>query len=310
MNTENAPSSSMRVLAAVVTHNRMDLLSRCLDHLLLQTRATDAILVINNGSTDGTVPMLVSRGIPHITQDNLGSAGGWHRAIQYAQDKFFDAVWLMDDDGYPADNALEVLVKSMTSDIACVSSVVVCEEDSRRLVFPMPKLNKRGLPCITAWPRKHSRLVDLRRFAKSDKYDFAHLFNGALISIAATRSVGNVDQSFFMFGDEVDYFFRLRTVGKVISVLNALHYHPDVSNRPYTHAKIYYYVKNSLSLNARYFDHPWLRNVMVIAAALFRTARRNGLAASASLLMGGGSGVFYTAIARGLRGEIAKDFGA
>ena len=35
-----------------------------------------------------------------------------------------------------------------------------------------------------------------------------------------------------MFGDEVDYFFRLRKVGKVRSLITSYHYHPDVSKRP------------------------------------------------------------------------------
>ena len=102
----------MNVLAAIVTHNRCDLLARCLDYLQAQTRPPDAILVVNNASTDGTVEMLEQRGIPFVTQENVGSAGGWHRGIQHALEHGFDAVWLMDDDGYPDAGALGRLCRA------------------------------------------------------------------------------------------------------------------------------------------------------------------------------------------------------
>ena len=96
----------MKILAAIVTYNRCTLLSRCIDHLQAQARQAQEILVINNASTDGTVEMLKQRNISFVTQENVGSAGGWHRGIQYAIDHGFDAVWLMDDDGFPDAGAL------------------------------------------------------------------------------------------------------------------------------------------------------------------------------------------------------------
>jgi rhamnopyranosyl-N-acetylglucosaminyl-diphospho-decaprenol beta-1,3/1,4-galactofuranosyltransferase len=85
----------MRVLAVIVTHNRCDLLVRCIDHVQAQTCSPDAILVVNNASTDRTVEVLERRNIPFVTQENVGSAGGWHRGIQHALGHGFDAVWLM-----------------------------------------------------------------------------------------------------------------------------------------------------------------------------------------------------------------------
>jgi len=86
-------------------HNRRELLSRCLDYFQSQTRQLDAILVINNASTDGTVEMLQWRDIPFVMQESVGSAGDWHRGIQYALEHDFDTGWFIDDDGF-ADEAL------------------------------------------------------------------------------------------------------------------------------------------------------------------------------------------------------------
>jgi GT2 family glycosyltransferase len=297
----------VKVLAVIVTHNRRDLLARCISHVRAQTRAPDEILVINNASTDGTVEMLLAIGVPFVTQPNVGSAGGWHRGIAHALANGHDAVWLMDDDGYPDTASLEALIRSIGPDIACASSVVVREDAPDRFVFPFPVLGSSGLPLLFGRRRKLPLLKHLSLLAPSGRYPFAHLFNGALVATDAVRKIGNVNTDFFMFGDEVDYFFRLRSAGQVFSILEALHYHPDVSRRPYTEAKIYYYVKNTLILNRRYFDQVWLRHSAAIAAALVRTARRNGVKTALSLLAGSMASSFYAAIARGIRGQVGKD---
>ena len=61
-----------------------------------------------------------------------------------------------------------------------------------------------------------------------------------------------------MFGDEVDYFFRLRKVN-VRSLITSYHYHPDVSKRPLNEVKLYYYIKNSIILNYKYFDFEFFK---------------------------------------------------
>ena len=97
-----------KVIAVVVTYNRQALLEQCIDALKKQTRKVDQILVINNGSTDKTETWLRSQtGIEFITQENIGGAGGFHTGIKTAFEKSFTWMWLMDDDGYPKEDALE-----------------------------------------------------------------------------------------------------------------------------------------------------------------------------------------------------------
>jgi rhamnopyranosyl-N-acetylglucosaminyl-diphospho-decaprenol beta-1,3/1,4-galactofuranosyltransferase len=298
----------MKILAVVVTHNRCALLARCLDQLQQQTLPPTEILVINNASTDGTVELLNKLGVSFITQENVGSAGGWHRGIEHALAQGYDAVWLMDDDGYPETGALTFLQDALTEGVACASSVVVQENNPSRFVFPFPVLSANGLPVIWGRPRKIATLADLRAISPCGTYPFAHFFNGALVSMNAVRQVGNVNRDFFIFGDEVDYFFRLRAFGKVVSVFNALHFHPDVSQRPYSEIKVYYYLKNTLILNQRYFNAVWLRHALALVAVLGRTASRNGFGMVFSLLIGRMAPAFYLAIARGLSGKLGKDF--
>jgi rhamnopyranosyl-N-acetylglucosaminyl-diphospho-decaprenol beta-1,3/1,4-galactofuranosyltransferase len=297
-----------KIVAVIVTYNRCELLKRCLDYLKGQSRQVDEIVVINNGSTDDTEAMLAARNVRCITQENLGSAGGWSRGIEYALAEGFDAVWLMDDDGYPEQEALKSLEQSLEPGVACVSSVVLCEDDHESLVFPFPVLDKRGLPVLFAQKRKINTLSQVSAIAKNGVYAFAHLFNGALVSTEAIRNVGNVNRDFFMSGDEIDYFYRLRKYGAVFSVLTAHHYHPDVGDRPFTPIKVYYYIKNTLILNKLYFNQVFVRDLLSILAVLGRAVARNGLFGALSYIAGKNAPTFYSAIARGKLRRLGKDF--
>ena len=266
----------MKILAAIVTHNRCELLERCINHLQEQTRLPDSILVVNNGSTDATVDMLMRRNIQHITQENLGSAGGWNRCISHALEHHFDAVWLMDDDGFPNPSALQRLESKLVTGRACVSSVVLRENDRERLVFPFPILNDKKLPVIFSLRRKLKTINDVFAVCPSGLYSFANFFNGALISTDAIKKVGNVDKNFFICGDEVDYFYRLRSVGKVLTDMTAHHYHPNVNERTWSDLKIYYYTKNTIILNRRHLNRVSLRNNLAVAATFYRIFLHNG----------------------------------
>jgi len=303
-------NNTNKTVAVVVTYNRCKLLKRCIEHLQCQTATLDQILVIDSDSTDGTVQLLDEMGITTITQENLGSAGGWRRGIEYALENGYETAWLMDDDGYPDENALKLLQAAFTLDKACVSSVVVQENNPQKFVFPLPILNKRGMPAIWAFPRKLRTIAELNSRFNSNTYPFAHLFNGALVSMNAVRTIGNVNDDYFMCGEELDYLYRLREYGDVISVVNSYHYHPDVTERPFIPIKIYYWIRNNLILNRKYFDLVYLRNIITVLLIIIRSAKRNGVSSIYSLLFGKHKKAFYPAIYNGLKGVIKKDYNA
>ncbi len=111
----------MKVAAVVVTWNRRVLLERCLEALAAQTRALDAIHVIDNASDDGTEAVLSSRAErdPRITVHRLlvnsGGAGGFHAGLAAAHAAGADWIWMMDDDTIPTATALEKLLVALES---------------------------------------------------------------------------------------------------------------------------------------------------------------------------------------------------
>ena len=88
--------SDETVAVVVVTHDRADLLMCMLDGLAAQTRRPDAVIVVDNASTDHTADVLAARvaradlPLEVITQDNLGGAGGFHRGVREAYDAGWD----------------------------------------------------------------------------------------------------------------------------------------------------------------------------------------------------------------------------
>ena len=138
----------MKILAAVVTHNRFKLLQRCYSSILQQTKLPNEILIVDNDSSDETHDYFKDLDCIYIRQENTGSAGGWNTAIGYALDNNFDAIWLMDDDGFPDIKALEELTKNFKNDFSCLSSVVISENNHEKFVFPFPKLSPSNLPTL------------------------------------------------------------------------------------------------------------------------------------------------------------------
>ena len=284
------------VLALVVTYNRLNYLKRCLEFLENQDRKINQILVVNNDSNDGTQQYLeTKKNINVIKQENLGSAGGWHTGIEYGLKNNFDYIWMMDDDGYPDKSSLKNLINSFTEAHSCISSVVLNEKLKNLLVFPIPKLNKYNNPVIFSLLRKYNQLSIFKKNSM-EFYNYANLFNGSLISIRSIKKIGNINKNYILYGDEVDYFYRLRKIGKVVTCFKSFHYHPDVTKRPININSAYYYLRNSIILNFKYFDKPILRSLLNVIILIFRLFYRNGFFQTLFILFSLKNNIFILSI--------------
>lgn len=102
-----------KILAVVVTYNRIELLKECLSALFSQSKKDFDVLVVNNASSDGTAEYLSTLDIGNlyfINKDvNDGGAGGFCDGMQYAVSNNYEYVWAMDDDTIPTVSALSSL---------------------------------------------------------------------------------------------------------------------------------------------------------------------------------------------------------
>ena len=295
---------SKKVLIAIITHNRSDLLERCIKAALKQSYTDTELLIVNNGSTDNTEKVLLQYKVHVVNQENLGSAGGWHSALKFLLKGKYDFIWAMDDDGHPHEKALEILINNYRDSFACLSSLVV-QEDETKLVFPMPIVNNNKQPVLFPLLPKIKEVRKLKLKSKGNIYPYAHPFNGLLISKKIVNLIGNVEKDYFLSGDEVDYFCRMQTVGETVTCLDAIHYHPDVSKRPFSEIKFYYYLKNSIILNKKYFNLYPIRNLKVILAAVVRLFLRNELKDFFIFIFV--KNLLLKAVLSGLRNKLGKD---
>ena len=301
--------NKLKTIAIVVTHNRSELLKRCLIKLKKQSHKIDKILVIDNGSVDNTQQVLNNLNIDFIKQSNSGSAGGWNSGLRYAIKYGFDAAWLMDDDGYPDKKAYEILKKAFTKEMSCISSVIINEYDKSKFVFPYPIINKFKIPKNSFYRQNIKLVSNLPTFCKNNLYPWIHPFNGILISIDAVKKIGNVNTDYFLYGDEVDYFFRLRKVGKAYSHSKALHFHPEVSKRPLNKIKIFYLIRNSLINYKKHYHYKFFRcslGVFYILVKIYQ--RNNSFKTILSLLIGKDKKLFYTSLYQGFNNKLGGDF--
>src|ERR1051326_5108055 len=102
----------MRILAHIHTFNDAAVIDQALDALERQTRKPDAIIIVDNGSTDRTLdrafPRCVTAIIRHPT--NLGTSGTVRTGFTFALEHDFDWIWILDADSVPEADALENLL--------------------------------------------------------------------------------------------------------------------------------------------------------------------------------------------------------
>jgi len=235
-----------KVIAVVVSYNRQMLLSECIQALRNQTRKPDAILVVNNGSTDNTEGWLKQQeDVFHVTQSNVGSGGGFHTGIQWAYKHGYSWIWCMDDDGYPTETALEQLLLAETPNRSLLNCAVINRNDKTSFVW-----NTKGYKTIGD---VNEDLIE----------GIGHPFNGTMIHRSIVEKVGLPKSSLFLWGDETEYYYRIVKQHNipVYTVAKSIHYHPPTAfsyKNDWDFAtgwKMYFYVRNRFHIHRAKFSN-------------------------------------------------------
>ncbi len=109
----------------IPTYNRRDLLPRAIDSVLAQTRSIDEIIVVDDGSTDGTADMLQARygeRVKHVWQSNAGVSAARNHGLRLARGRYL-ALLDSDDEWLPEKTALQVAFLESRPDFG----MVVCD---------------------------------------------------------------------------------------------------------------------------------------------------------------------------------------
>lgn len=197
----------MRVTVVVVNWNSGPLLSRCLAALSAQTRRPERVVVVDNGSTDGSCPEDDAARPLRVLRlgTNTGFAAGSNRGIREAGD--CEAVALLNPDAFPEPRWLEALLAAAEAHPGHVAF-------GSRMLAGTPGLldgigdayHVSGRP----WRVGHHR-------APSEAAEEAEIFSpcaaAALYRRAELLEAGGFDERYFCYVEDVDLGFRLRLRG-------------------------------------------------------------------------------------------------
>ena len=106
----------MRVLAHIHTFNEAAVIERAVAGIERQTRRPDALIIVDNGSTDGTLDRAFPEWVTIIRNpQNVGVSGSIRNGIAYAFEHGFDWIWILDADAVADPEALATLLDEYAS---------------------------------------------------------------------------------------------------------------------------------------------------------------------------------------------------
>jgi len=197
----------MRVLAHIHSFNDADIIEGTIQAVRSQTRVPDSILLVDNGSTDGTLDRVFPQDVTvSRNRENLGTSGAVWIGINYGLEHGFDWVWILDADSVPDPDALERMLQefagwperqqSKTGFIACLPCDQphgaprhgrVFTEHGRSLLNPPAE--PRCYPChVTIW-------------------------SGILYRLEAVREIGLPNRDYVLDRGELEYAYRVMKAG-------------------------------------------------------------------------------------------------
>lgn len=207
-----------KTAAVVVTYNRKELLTDCLQHIKSQTEPAD-IIVVDNASTDGTSDLFVenTEGLLYFnTGANLGGAGGFNYGMRKACELGYEFVWIMDDDTMPEPTAHEKLLeadKKLCGEYGWLSSLALWKDKT---------------PCnmniqkITKWK-------PLKSFNETQKIQYAS-FVSLFLKVDTVKRYGLPYKEFFIWSDDWEYTRRISKQENCYFIPESLVFHFCKSN--------------------------------------------------------------------------------
>ncbi|TFH00832.1 MAG: glycosyltransferase family 2 protein [Calditrichales bacterium] len=132
------------ISVVIPTYNRCGLLKRAIHSVLDQTRLPDEIILVDDGSTDGTGPFITANfpGVRYFYQENQGVSSARNKGIEIARGNwiaFLDA----DDQWLPSKLQDQVDALSINTDARFCHTDEIWIRNGRR-VNPMQKHQKFG----------------------------------------------------------------------------------------------------------------------------------------------------------------------
>jgi GT2 family glycosyltransferase len=258
--------------AVIVTYNRLEYLKKVVQSIKQQEHKLSEIIIVNNGSTDGTSQWLsAQQGITVIQQENVGGAGGFHTGMKYAFDKGYEWIWIMDDDVIPEKSCLRALLEGF--DENTIRNTLRYSTNGKPYINDTISYNFKN-PFKSLW----KRIVNEADFDKDFYECEGPTFEGSLFNRKVIERIGLPRKEFFIFADDTEYFIRAKRAGFRIIVNTKAKMKrligPITLDTSFTW-KHYYMIRNIIALDLLYGNFPvkLLRPLAYLGKWLLRVKR-------------------------------------
>lgn len=203
----------------LISWNGRHFLDRCLRSLSFLDAQTSEIIVVDNGSTDGTAEM-VETDFPHVQllrlSENKGVAFARNRALERAAGRY---IWILDNDTVVSEETARGMISFMEQHPRC--GLCACRLiDANGLVQESckvyPGLGQKVLNLLHGSGYRY--VYGLRRMERPFEPDY---LIGAcqLVRREAFEAVGLLDEHIFYGPEDADFCLRIRQKGWYLQYL-------------------------------------------------------------------------------------------
>ncbi|MGL4648522.1 MAG: glycosyltransferase family 2 protein [Caldilineaceae bacterium] len=209
-----SPPGGTDTHVVIVNWNLSDDTLACVDSLLQEGFAPDAVWVVDNGSSDNS-PARLEAGLPagvHLLQNptNLGFAGGNNLGIRAALGAGAEWVFLLNNDTCLR-AGLKVRLAEAANEAPNVrlwSPLVVYADDPRRIWSAGDRRVRGTLITLGLW-RNRSLPVGAPAVARVEFLTACAL----IVHAEVFRAIGLLDERYFMYAEDADFCERARRAG-------------------------------------------------------------------------------------------------
>jgi GT2 family glycosyltransferase len=205
-----------RVTIIILNWNGKEDTLDCLHSLRRSSYSNFTTIVVDNGSTDGSVPA-IRKAFPDLVvienRDNSGFTGGNNIGIRHALENGAEYVWLLNNDTIIEPDTLAKLVAKAESspDIALLSPVIHWYEDPDSIQFYLSYVDWGTFNIINFSQEEHDRYADRSK-------DYSLWGTALLIKRHILEKLGGLDDRFFAYAEDAEYCMRASREGYGIAV--------------------------------------------------------------------------------------------
>jgi glycosyltransferase involved in cell wall biosynthesis len=197
----------MRVLAHIHTFNEAAVIEQAIAGLERQTRRPDALIIVDNGSTDGTLDREFPEWATIIRNPkNVGVSGSIGNGIAYAFEHGFDWIWILDADAVADPDALATLFDEYAS---WPSS----KQEETAFIACLPLDQPDNYPRHGCLFTPHGRVVVAPASDQRCYECDIPIWSGCLYRLTAVRRIGLPNPNYFMDRGELEYGYRMVKAG-------------------------------------------------------------------------------------------------